>query len=717
MSTRYLKFSIKTFSLVVVALVGLSLHGGVAHATYNSSDLVSDDVFTNYHSMGPGDIQTFLSNHGSGLTNYSEVEDCGSPSGSHYSYYQTYYHCGVSEKASQIIYDASQAYQINPEAILATLQKEQSLVTDPNPDQATINCAMGYDSCSDDNSFFLQVDNATWQFRLYMKRLTGDNTWWNPNLSYPCNGPTSLYSAALRPGNTVTFADPYYGSNDPAGPGQGARTITLNNAATAGLYCYTPYVGPYSDTGYSGSYNFVVNFENWFGSTVFSTGSVTMNVISQPDLTPAVGETVTYVVSFTNNLSDSITLDAVGIVGRLGNVNTGANRDFGWQGPVTFTAGQTKQFTFTTLIQDKGTLYVWPAINYQGVYQHFNNWGAALQTHMPNLSLTSPLSSTITSPVAGQTATLSATVKNNENVPINIASIGIPVRYYGTYNYDTAWVSPAGSSLAAGASQALSGTVTFDKAGPYTAWVSAVVAGQFTTLSPVMNFNAAVPTPNFALSYTATPDTNPVLGEAESVQFNLTNNSGVPMTLDAVGVVGRYDNPFSGPNKDFGWVGPVSFAAGQTKSFTSFATTITDLNTYYVWPAINYQGRYIHYNNWGFQLTPHLPNLTTNPALSINNGSPPPLGQSVPVSVTIKNLESKPVSYSAVGIPARFYGRYNYDVTWQGAGTLAAAGQSGDSLTLSGTMTFDKHGPYTVWPSILIAGRYITIGNVTTINE
>ncbi len=59
-----------------------------------------------------------------------------------------------------------------------------------------------------------------------------------------------------------------------ANPGGTAKNVTLANASTAGLYCYTPYVGPYSTTygypgtGYSGSFNFVISWDKWWGSSV-----------------------------------------------------------------------------------------------------------------------------------------------------------------------------------------------------------------------------------------------------------------------------------------------------------------------------------------------------------------------------------------------------------------------------------------------------------------
>lgn len=263
MKRRFTFYFAQALSAFAVCLVTFCLHGGAAHAAaaYNSSELIGEGVFENSHTMSVSDIQTFLNNKNSGIKNYSDTEDCSSSPrySSFTSFYNSHYSCGQLESVAQIIYDVAQAYQINPQVILATMQKEQSLVTDPTSpgsNMPAINCAMGYDSCSDTVGFFHQVDWAAWQFRADIQLMNGNSYWNWSSGSYACAGATSLYSTGLYPGRTVTFTD----------PGGTAETITIANAATAALYCYTPYVGPYSVTGYSGSYNFVINFENWFGS-------------------------------------------------------------------------------------------------------------------------------------------------------------------------------------------------------------------------------------------------------------------------------------------------------------------------------------------------------------------------------------------------------------------------------------------------------------------
>lgn len=728
---------LKKFLFFSVLIAGFAISAGLinpipAHAVtgsdWQAGRIIDDGIFFNGHTMSIGDIQNFLNakvptcdtngtqQHSSGqsraaygtsrgypppytcLKDYSQSIPSKSPDA----------YCagginGGTKSAAHIISDVAQACGVNPKALIVLLQKEQSLVTDEWPWSIQYRSATGY-GCPDTApcdaeyyGFFNQVYMAARQFKRYAAL---------PNSYNFAGGRTSFVQ---------------YNPNS----GCGGTNITMQNQATAGLYNYTPYqpnaaalnnlYGTGDGCSAYGNRNFWRIYHDWFGPTLGIANAVTMTNISQPDLSPARGQTVSYTVSFTNNLSTPLTLDAVGIVGRLGDVNNGPNRDFGWQGPVTLQPGVPQQFTFTTLIRDAGTIYVWPAANYQGVYAHYNNWGAALNAHQPNLSFVSPLSSSIANPVAGQTATLSATVRNNEDHPINLEAIGIPVRYLGQYNYDTGWIVPSGS-LQPNATQAVSGNILLDKPGQYTAWLSAIIANQFTSLSSNLTLNVAKPTPIFGLTYTETPNPNPALGEDIAVKFKLKNNSGVPMTLDAVGVVGRYDNPYNGPNSDLGWIGPETFSVGEEKTYTSFVRNISELNNFYAWVAIRYQGSYFHYNNWGFLMSPHLPNISITSPLTVNSGNQPTVGQTVPVTVTIKNNEPKPIRYSALGIPARYHGVYNYDAVWQGAGTLAASGQGGDSVTLNGSITFDKSGPYTLWTSIYIQGRFITIGSVKNIN-
>ncbi len=263
--------------LLFLSLASLLLFGVVgwtwnqkALAAYRPNYLMKDSIFLDKNSMGVNAIQNFLISMGGGIYKYADYEYCGPTTGAHYAYYVSYFHCdtgpssdrrtSTKKLAAQIIYDTSQAYGINPRVTMSTLQKEQSLITDPAPSSGQLDCAMGYNSCSGYSGFFNQVDNGVWQLRENYEGAAQNASWgdgWSANSVYLCGASRTQYTPGLYPGNDVTFR------ND---SGVAYTHFTIANATTASLYCYTPYVGPYSQTGYSGSYNFITFYEAHWGS-------------------------------------------------------------------------------------------------------------------------------------------------------------------------------------------------------------------------------------------------------------------------------------------------------------------------------------------------------------------------------------------------------------------------------------------------------------------
>jgi hypothetical protein len=265
--------------LSILCVVSLRVQKASA-ATYNDYNYLMDDsVFQSTGTMSVAQIQAFLVNEGSGLASFSDVENCNNttvPSDD-----SAAYSCNSTQSAAQIIYSAAQNYGINPEIVLATLQKEQSLITTPNPTASQLSYAMSY-GCPDsggcyDPGFFAQIDNATWQFRYDLDALNGQSYQGYTASQYPCgtsthappySSPNSIYYyPGLNIGNNVTFYD---------GNGTAYASFTIPNASTAALYCYTPHVynnpnglygNPQSGTTglyYSGSYSFEYYFNLWF---------------------------------------------------------------------------------------------------------------------------------------------------------------------------------------------------------------------------------------------------------------------------------------------------------------------------------------------------------------------------------------------------------------------------------------------------------------------
>lgn len=266
-----IKVTILTLGLI---LVSLAFPGG-AKAAYNGARIIDDAPFLDARSMSIGAIQNHLSSKGSGLAGMSFKLDCYGESSKERQWYTAAgAPCDQTVPASQIIYYAAQIYGISPKVILATLQKEQSLVTSPNPTSWQINQAMGYGcpttgGCGA-STFFYQIDSGTWVLRYHYERARGNMDWWKTSTSWTCGSAKEFYSPSLHPNQNVSFYDE---------DGVMYRTYFLVNAATSSLYCYTPHAynnpqglygrAPFGTVGryYSGSYNFVTYYELWFGST------------------------------------------------------------------------------------------------------------------------------------------------------------------------------------------------------------------------------------------------------------------------------------------------------------------------------------------------------------------------------------------------------------------------------------------------------------------
>lgn len=231
-------------------------------SAFRAGHIISDPVFFNSSTMSEGQIQSFLEARvpscRAGYTCLKDWRDtsrtttadamCGP------------YQGAANERASTIIFKVAQACGINPQVILATLEKEQGLVTHVWPSEWRYTAAMGQ-GCPDTAAcdtryygFFNQVYGAAWQFKRY------------------ANPPgTSQYFTWYAPGKTWNIR--YHPEVS-----CGSSPVFVENQATANLYYYTPYqpnaaslrAGYGEGDGCSsyGNRNFYQKFTDWFGSTI-----------------------------------------------------------------------------------------------------------------------------------------------------------------------------------------------------------------------------------------------------------------------------------------------------------------------------------------------------------------------------------------------------------------------------------------------------------------
>lgn len=228
-------------------------------ADFDPGFIISDELFYDGDAMTEAQIQQFLNDQIGTCANtnclniYRQTTrdipaSVRCPGG---------YRGAANESAARIIFNVQAACNISAKVILVTLQKEQSLVTSRRPTAATLERAMGY-YCPDDPArpgwchpnyagFFNQVINASAQFQRY--RL-------------------SPQSYGHRVGTQQVRFHPSASC--------GSRTVTIRNAATAGLYNYTPYTpnqaalnnlrGIGDSCSSYGNRNFWRLYGEWFGS-------------------------------------------------------------------------------------------------------------------------------------------------------------------------------------------------------------------------------------------------------------------------------------------------------------------------------------------------------------------------------------------------------------------------------------------------------------------
>jgi hypothetical protein len=193
---------------------------------FDPNQIITDDDLNDYDSMDLAAIQEFLNIQDGVLKNY-----------------RTFDALGVSRSAAEIIFNAALTNIINPKWILATLQKEQSLITDPNPTQRDLDWAMGYgvcDDCTTDDpyiqkfkGFGMQVEKAAARVRYYTD---------NPK------------EFNFQMGKLVSVD---------------GKDVLPFNQATANLFNYTPHL--------HGNYNFWNIWYRWF-SKIFPDGTLVHQV-------------------------------------------------------------------------------------------------------------------------------------------------------------------------------------------------------------------------------------------------------------------------------------------------------------------------------------------------------------------------------------------------------------------------------------------------------
>jgi hypothetical protein len=284
--------------LFVLTLVPHSVSAqNAVDPAFNPSLLIPDEAFGDVGTFGSAaGIQQFLEQKGSVLANTSPeflIKLREPDTNTKVALEDPQPNLGRLRTAAELIYDASTRHGLNPQVVLVTLQKEQSLITgtfSSSSLERALDRAMGF-GCPDDGGcgdiflgFYRQLfgtfdsDNSRWLgsvaslARSFRTEVNGVRVGRGPGVdaqNQTFGRPTVKTS---RKGDTITLDNTMGGY---AGISQ-HQTVTLGNFATAALYRYTPHV-------FNGNYNFWRFYTMWFkypnGTVIQRVGDATLYVI------------------------------------------------------------------------------------------------------------------------------------------------------------------------------------------------------------------------------------------------------------------------------------------------------------------------------------------------------------------------------------------------------------------------------------------------------
>lgn len=233
---------------------------------FDAGNIMSDAVMSNKNSMSVQQIQAFLDSKNA-CNNTDIYKAAWYPTVS-YSIKDGKFVCMAQESfngesAAQIIWQAGQDYNINPQVLIVLLQKEQGLVTDTWPNSRQYQTATGYgcpDTAPCDAQYYGLKNQLRQAANLFRTVLNGG--WSN----YPVGNVYIQYNPSASCGGSV---------------------VNVKNRATSALYRYTPYqpndatksvaLGVTAPCGAYGNKNFWWWFTDWFGGTQGSGGFTSLD--------------------------------------------------------------------------------------------------------------------------------------------------------------------------------------------------------------------------------------------------------------------------------------------------------------------------------------------------------------------------------------------------------------------------------------------------------
>ncbi|MDZ4168625.1 MAG: hypothetical protein U1E26_03070 [Coriobacteriia bacterium] len=152
----------------------------VSEDGFNPNTVISEQVYRDAASMTVEQVQEFLESQPGTLARYRAKD-----------------HAGVEKSAAQMIHEASVRWGVSPKVVMATLQKEQSLLTRGKPSQTAYDWAMGCGKT--DSRTFTKYKGFGMQIWCGAEKLANLGKGWRPGMSMKIDG------SVIHPSNPATY--------------------------------------------------------------------------------------------------------------------------------------------------------------------------------------------------------------------------------------------------------------------------------------------------------------------------------------------------------------------------------------------------------------------------------------------------------------------------------------------------------------------------------
>ncbi len=192
---------IVVIAAAATSLLAASLTSVALAATFNPEHILDDVTLRRYDAMSYAEIRDFLDKKG-GLANVRDIDPVD----------------GKRKNGAQIVADAAVRYHVNPQYILALIQKESSAVETNVPAKKQLEWATGYALCDG----CARASALAQKYRGFARQVDAGAGWIDWFFQH-----SAIDASLRRPGITYSVNDTF---------------VTPDNLATAALYSYTPHM-------------------------------------------------------------------------------------------------------------------------------------------------------------------------------------------------------------------------------------------------------------------------------------------------------------------------------------------------------------------------------------------------------------------------------------------------------------------------------------------